>query len=102
MNKTHQELKDYWVDHFRKQKESGVCIEEYCRRQGIPPTSFHSARKRYLEQPLTPNKTTAIVPIVMEPQSRRIQVSVNGIQLAFDSGTSAEDLQSVISCLAKL
>lgn len=96
-----EDVQNYWMDVFEQQKVSGKSIKRFCLDLGIPPTSFHSARRRYLKQ--TPAcSAEAIMPVVIQNPVGKVTVSINGITLSYDSGTSAEDLQSVISCLVKL
>lgn len=96
-----EDVQSYWMDVFEQQKASGKSIKRFCLDLGIPPTSFHSARRRYLKQEST-NSTAAIMPVVVQQPAGKVTVSINGITLSYDSGTSPEDLQSVVSCLVKL
>ena len=97
----HEEIRNNWLCLFQKQKDSGLTIEEFCRIQGIPPTSFRSAMQRYIK-PNESGKKVSLVPVAVQQPAGKVTVTINGIALSYDSGTSPEDLQSVVSCLVKL
>jgi transposase-like protein len=48
--KVNQVLWDQWRQRVKRQRESGLSIAEFCRREKVSPHSFH-AWKRKLRQP---------------------------------------------------
>ena len=41
-----EERKQFYLNHFEKQKSSGLCVKAYCKENGISDCSFYSWRKR--------------------------------------------------------
>ena len=96
-----EDVQSYWMDMFEQQKASGKSIRRFCLELGIPVTTFHSAKNRYINTDES-RQTVSLVPVVVQQPAGKVTVSINGVTLSYDSGTSPEDLQSVISCLVKL
>ena len=41
-----EERKQIYLNHFERQKSSGLCVKSYCKENGISECSFYSWRKR--------------------------------------------------------
>ena len=97
-----EERKQFYLNHFKKQKSSGLGVKTYCKENGISDCSFYSWRKRLNKD----HKHSSCTP-VKQDQSRSIHftpVTLSPIQspssspyiVEFSSGTRVS-INSVLS-----
>jgi hypothetical protein len=80
-------LETKWRCRLRQQPDSGLTIQQFCKREGVSVASFHAWKRRLVLQATFPalSATPAFVPVIVpplhEPQPR-ISTELVTIQLA--------------------
>lgn len=82
-----EETRSFWRMAIQMQRESGLPVAEFCRREGLHPASFYAWRRRF-EQAADGTATSeaaTFAPSVSSAQSPLVPVHVIDDQIA-DSG----------------
>jgi hypothetical protein len=96
------------LQHFKKQRQSGVSIQAYCKRSGISTWTFYNWRKLYKEPAPSSSTTQTALPISFSsigPLSIRAGLCdirfPDGITVTVHQNTPAETLVRIIRGIAE-
>ena len=93
---TNNRLRDpqYWEEHVKAWKQSGLSQAEYCRQNELPLHCFYNWKAKFEPQKLVPVEVKEVSDsqyISIQVEKMRIQLS-NGIELQIPSDLSLESL----------
>ena len=85
-----------WAAIIQEQEERGVSIKDYCKAEGIHPTSFYKNRKVFPPQPLVE------IPVPAAIQTNPIVIRTGHYALTVQSGFDRDSLKLVLQVIGEI
>lgn len=83
-----------WRDHVAKQRSSGVSVAEYCRRAGLPLSTFRLKASGQSAQ------SGKFVPVETGDRARELEVIVGRAVIRVPPGSDMEAVKRLVEALS--
>src|SRR5262249_21011706 len=89
-----------WQQRLESFESSGLSAPDFCSREGLTLTTFHSWRRRLRPSVSGPERCPPLLPVVVAPSSSVVEVVLpTGLVLRLPPGADLDFIRSLVSVL---
>lgn len=98
--KSREANRQEWEQRLARFDQSGLTVQDFCRREGIAPQSFHLWKRRFAASAEPASPSPEFLPIRLAPSAPVEIVLPNGAALRLSPGCDLAFVRSLVLALA--